>query len=39
VELERLERELELWLWSWSGWSAHEKVKTLLHFLACFAVT
>ncbi len=36
-ELERLERELELWLWSWSGWSAHEKVRTLLHFLACFA--
>jgi hypothetical protein len=35
VELERLERELELWLWSWSGWSAHEKVRTLLHFLAC----
>jgi hypothetical protein len=34
-ELERLERELELWLWSWSDWSAHEKVRTLLHFLAC----
>jgi hypothetical protein len=33
VELERLEREL--WLWSWNGWSAHEKVRTLLHFLAC----
>ncbi len=35
LELERLERELELWLWSWSGWSAHEKVRSLLHFLAC----
>jgi hypothetical protein len=35
VELERLERELELWLWSWNGWSAHKKVRTLLHFLAC----
>jgi len=38
LERERLERELELWLWSWSGWSAHEKVRTLFHFLACFAV-